>query len=98
MIHAALGASAAHRWMRCPGSLRLLADIPSRDTKYTIEGTAAHTLAQMSLVKRLPPSTWEGSQIDGVDVTEEMVEAVTVFVDVFPCLVNLVVKISRCFL
>ena len=81
MIHAALGASAAHRWMVCPGSLRLLADIPSRDTKYTIEGTSAHTLAQMSLEKNLPPKTWEGSEINGVPVTEEMVEAVTVYVE-----------------
>ena len=81
MIHAALGASAAHRWMACPGSLRLLAGIKSRDTKYTIEGTSAHTLAQMALEKNLPPKTWEGSEINGVPVTEEMVEAVSVFVD-----------------
>ena len=76
MIHAQLSASGAHRWMRCPGSVRLCKNIPHRDTKYTIEGTVAHTLAQMSLERNLPPSTWEGSSIDGIKVLIYLIQYV----------------------
>ena len=47
--HAALGASAAHRWMRCPGSIRLSDGIEAPASTYAEEGAAAHVLAKICL-------------------------------------------------
>ena len=44
--HAALGASTAHRWMSCPGSVRLAAGIDVPASTYAEEGAAAHMLAR----------------------------------------------------
>lgn len=47
--HARLAPSAAHRWMVCPGSIRLSAGIPESSSRYADEGTAAHELAHHCL-------------------------------------------------
>ena len=47
--HAALGASTAHRWMSCPGSVRLAAGIEAAASTYAEEGAAAHMLAEICL-------------------------------------------------
>lgn len=44
--HARLAPSAAHRWMACPGSVRLSADIVEAPSAFAAEGTAAHMLAE----------------------------------------------------
>jgi hypothetical protein len=44
--HALLGASKAHRWMRCPGSIALEAGIPDISSPHAEEGTRAHLLAE----------------------------------------------------
>ena len=43
--HARLSPSAAHRWMHCPGSVRLEAGLPDTSSVHADEGTAAHALA-----------------------------------------------------
>ena len=43
--HALLGASKAHRWMACPGSIALEADLPDTSSAHAEEGTRAHELA-----------------------------------------------------
>lgn len=49
--HAELSASGASRWLNCPGSVRLLREVPPLpDTKYSIEGTKAHSLLEMWLI------------------------------------------------
>lgn len=48
-LHAKLSPSGAHRWMACPGSVTLEADIPDSSNAYAREGTAAHELAAMVL-------------------------------------------------
>lgn len=45
--HAVLSASGAHRWLACPPSARLEADLPSISSEYAEEGTAAHELAEL---------------------------------------------------
>lgn len=48
--HARLAPSAAHRWINCPGSVRLAEQCPPQTgTAYTEEGTVAHTLAELKL-------------------------------------------------
>lgn len=47
--HAKLGASSAHRWMNCPGSIRMIDALPTqlserRSNFYADQGTAAHAL------------------------------------------------------
>lgn len=43
--HAVLSPSSAHRWMRCPGSVRLTADLSEPEASpYALEGTMAHEL------------------------------------------------------
>jgi len=87
--HAVLGASSAHRWMACPGSVRLAADAPRRSSRYADEGTAAHQLAERCLRENAPVVTPAAFYIgqdeyvgsDPWEVTEDMAEAVQVFLD-----------------
>lgn len=79
--HAELGASNAPRWSACPGSVRLCRGRPNLETEYSRAGTAAHKVAEMCLRKDVDPDMWQGMTIEGVEITEEMVEAVRVYTD-----------------
>jgi hypothetical protein len=50
--HALLGASKAHRWTRCPGSIALEAGIPDISSPHAEEGTRAHELAALIIEKQ----------------------------------------------
>ena len=78
--HARLGGSGAHRWMKCAASPRLSEGMPDTDTEYTREGTAAHMLAERSLRNGMDPDFYVGEVLNGIEVTQEMAEAVNVFV------------------
>lgn len=80
-LHAVLGASKASRWMACPGSIRLEDGLPDFKSEHAAIGTAAHEVAEMALQRGLPASFWEGEEVEGVLVTEEMADAVQVYVD-----------------
>lgn len=47
--HALLGPSSAARWIACPPSARLEAAVPNEGTKYTREGTLAHSICELKL-------------------------------------------------
>lgn len=79
--HSLLGASSCSRWWNCPGSVHLGKQFPSRSSAFAKEGTAAHELSQKCLESDDDAYRYLGQFIDGIEVTEEMVEAVQVYVD-----------------
>ncbi len=91
-VHAILGASSAHRWMACPGSVRLIAKLIAqgynlnRETSYAHEGSGAHELAAHCLRTSQDAhaliDTWVLTETPNpIQVTEEMAEAVQVYLD-----------------
>ncbi len=46
-VHSRLGASSSHRWMNCPGSVKLCEAVPDKSSSYAEEGTLAHSLAEL---------------------------------------------------
>lgn len=86
--HAQFSPSSAHRWMRCPASVALCAQIPATQSSiHADEGTAAHTLAARALDYNKPASFWVGEEIQTrrgspvFVVDEAMAEAVQLYVD-----------------
>lgn len=47
--HAALSASSSHRWLECPPSAKLCAELPDTSSEYAQEGTDAHALCEHKL-------------------------------------------------
>ena len=50
--HSRYSASAAERWMNCPGSVRLCDGVPEHKSKYAEEGTQAHELLEVMLLDK----------------------------------------------
>ncbi|MBA3678507.1 MAG: DUF2800 domain-containing protein [Sphingosinicella sp.] len=80
-IHAELGASVAARWMVCPGSVRLSRGQANYETEHSRAGTAAHALAELCLRKGHTPDVYEGVELEGVEVDQDMIDAVAVYVN-----------------
>ncbi len=80
--HSKLGASSAKRWISCPGSVALVDMVPPLPpTKYSIEGTAAHELADICLTDfKKAPSEFIGQKLNGYTVTEDMAKHVDGYV------------------
>jgi hypothetical protein len=79
--HATLGASGASRWIACPGSVRLSKGMPNVSSPFAQEGTAAHELSEKCLASGKNAIEFEGEEIEGFTVDEDMAEAVQVYVD-----------------
>jgi hypothetical protein len=82
--HAVLGASSAARWMHCPGSIRLAAELPEPDdhgSVYAREGTAAHAVAAKCLLNGMDPELYVDQKIEGIRVTGDMAAAIRIYVD-----------------
>lgn len=95
--HAVLSPSSAHRWIRCPGSIRLAAQCENVDSEYAQEGTDAHTLAASCLLDG--SEAWEhigtefargkGSADNKFTVSKDMADAVQIYLDY--CRANILV-------
>lgn len=68
--HSRYSPSAAHRWLRCPGSIALEAQCPQTSSAYADEGTKAHELAAMIL---------NNETITPADYDEDMLSHVTTY-------------------
>lgn len=79
--HAILGASGAHRWRRCPGSVRLSEGQPDVTSVYAQEGTAAHVIAEDALRHGRNADQYVGHVEDDVTITAEIADGVQVYLD-----------------
>jgi hypothetical protein len=85
--HAKLGPSGWDRWSNCPGSVALSRGQPNNSSIYAAEGTVAHEVADRLLREEIASADellGHTFQVEGFDieVDEEMVEAVTLYVDI----------------
>lgn len=83
--HASLGASNAHRWLHCPGSVAAESGITDKGSVFAQEGTAAHELSELVLLAPgKEPQDWIGKALDDMPewiVDEEMADYVQVYTD-----------------
>lgn len=81
--HARLSASAAHRWMHCPGSIKLSEGLPNPPTIHSATGTCAHDIAAKCLTYNVVPVDVLGQKftVDGFEITcdQEMVDAINLY-------------------
>lgn len=62
--HSELGASGAHRWRPCPGSVALSRGLPDNPSIFAAEGTVFHEVASWCLELGLEPHGFIGTKID----------------------------------
>lgn len=87
--HAKLSPSASKRWMNCPGSVQLIEQLTNEGkieenatSPWAEEGSAAHALAEKCLLEHNDAIDYLNQKIYGdFKVTEEMAEAVQVYLD-----------------
>ena len=82
--HARLGASNAHRWLICPGSVEAEKGMADTTSWHATEGSAAHELAEACLDNGGSPFDWVGYpmiEYNAVTVTNEMANAVQQYID-----------------
>lgn len=81
MAHSVLGASKAHRWITCPGSVKLEETFPDTTSPAAAEGTAAHALAEVCLTMGIGPEQYIGSTVEDHLVDEHMARHVATYID-----------------
>ena len=83
-IHARLSPSSAHRWLRCPGSVKAEEGLIGKGSFNALEGSAAHELAELVLSQGGSCFDWEGKQLieyNEFTVDREMASNVQEYVD-----------------
>ena len=81
--HARLSPSSAHRWTRCPGSIREEAKYPDNQSQASLSGTYSHELLQFTLGNDTCPTKWIGEHLlaIGLIVDEERAHRVKIAYD-----------------
>lgn len=83
--HSKFSASAAHRWMACPGSITMSAGIPDTSSVYADEGSVAHIVLRHNVGIEGLPEYQVGDVIDYSGrpwtVTAEMMQAVNTCIE-----------------
>jgi Protein of unknown function (DUF2800) len=80
-VHSPYGASGAHRWTACPGSVRLTAPLEEEPSSYAQEGTACHTVSAACLTNGQDAVEWVGRFVDGIEIDEEHAVAIQLYLD-----------------
>lgn len=87
--HSIIGASGAHRWMVCSGSVALSRGAANRSSIHAATGTVAHWVGEQCLRDGTDPKAFIGQtkEQDGftVTITEDMARAVMLYVDYVRC-------------
>lgn len=85
MSHALLAPSGAHKWMACPGSLRMERGLPDTAGFDAAEGTAAHELGAMCLINDMSAADLVRTEIKVGPrlfvVDQDMARSVQIYVD-----------------
>jgi len=84
IAHAKLGASNAHRWLYCSGSVKAEQGFKDQSSQFAVEGTAAHELSELALLHGKEPQDWIGKPlVENSEwvVDEEMANYVQVYTD-----------------
>ena len=85
--HARLSPSATKRWMTCPGSIGLTEKlgVENKSSKYAAEGTVAHEVHELCLLKNQDAIAYKGKMIESdgfkFKVNQDMVDAVQLSLD-----------------
>lgn len=74
--HAELGASAAYRWIPCPGSIRMQRGMPNVSSRAALEGTAAHELAALCLKNDQAAEEYVGRVVCDHEIDADFADAV----------------------
>jgi Protein of unknown function (DUF2800) len=80
-LHSELGASGAHKWMKCPGSVRMTRGLPQAESRHAPEGDVAHAKACVCLTTGRSPREFLGEQEGFIRVTPEMVRSIELYVE-----------------
>lgn len=84
--HAKLSASGSSRWLNCPGSVKLEESLPDASSPYAVEGTLAHSAAELKLnmyfKKGIGPKKYK-SQMDTLKASEYWDKSMDDYTDVY---------------
>lgn len=80
--HAVFPPSASERWINCPGSIKMSEGIEEGEPSvYAHEGTVCHWVAAQCLKEHQDASLFLGEVIEDVRMTQELIDAIQVYVD-----------------